>query len=411
MPHRSARAQKPKKSPTRLHIERGAKLYSFALRGWFLGGVLGLFLFLFGWAAIATTYILMRDDVLVGLFNRYIDMQFAYEDRLSSMRMRVDQLAGRQLIDQEAFEAKLADVMSRQSKLETRHASVAALVAEVQGKKRTAQDVSDITGSLNPSRMRDHTLGRLIDGVTDSVARLENTQEEALDSLEKVARRDTDRVRRALSELGLNAHSILSSSTGKNDARGGPFVPLVPEPAPHTLLRGHASLHSDDATPDAFEVRMQQTRASLDEARQARRVMHRVPLRRPMSNTEITSTFGSRLDPFLGTWAMHAGIDFRGETGTPVYATARGRVAEAGWSGGYGQMVEIDHGHGMSTRFGHLSAILVAPGQSVEPGQMIGRVGSTGRSTGPHLHYETRIDDGAVDPIRFLRAGERLAVY
>ena len=104
---------------------------------------------------------------------------------------------------------------------------------------------------------------------------------------------------------------------------------------------------------------------------------------------------------------MHTGIDFRGETGDPIYATAAGTVSAAGWSGGYGRMVEVDHGNGFATRYGHLSQITVTVGDRIRVGQEVGRMGSTGRSTGPHLHYETRIDGEAVDPQKFLDAGAR----
>ena len=107
--------------------------------------------------------------------------------------------------------------------------------------------------------------------------------------------------------------------------------------------------------------------------------------------------------------ALHAGLDLREETGAPVRATAGGKVVSAGWSGGYGNMVEIEHGNDMSTRYGHLSSISVSEGQSIAPGAILGRVGSTGRSTGPHLHYEVRVDGEAVDPVRFLRASDRAA--
>jgi murein DD-endopeptidase MepM/ murein hydrolase activator NlpD len=116
-----------------------------------------------------------------------------------------------------------------------------------------------------------------------------------------------------------------------------------------------------------------------------------------------------RTDPFLGSPAMHTGLDLHGETGNPVRATADGTVVAAGWSGGYGRVVDIDHHNGLLTRYGHLSAIDVRVGQSVKSGQIVGKVGSTGRSTGPHLHYETRLKGEAVDPQRFLRAGEKLA--
>jgi murein DD-endopeptidase MepM/ murein hydrolase activator NlpD len=128
-----------------------------------------------------------------------------------------------------------------------------------------------------------------------------------------------------------------------------------------------------------------------------------------LGEIELSSGFGVRTDPFLGRPAMHTGLDFRASTGDPVRATANGRVVSAGWAGGYGRMVEIDHGNGLSTRYGHMSRINVKVGQQIHIGQIVGEVGSTGRSTGPHLHYETRIDGEAVDPQRFLRAGARYA--
>ena len=116
-----------------------------------------------------------------------------------------------------------------------------------------------------------------------------------------------------------------------------------------------------------------------------------------------------RIDPFLSRPAMHTGLDFRGETGDPVHVTADGTVTSAGWSGGYGKMVEVDHGNGFATRYGHMSEIDVKVGQQVKHRPDPRQVGTTGRSTGPHLHYETRIDGEAVDPQKFLRAGSKLA--
>jgi murein DD-endopeptidase MepM/ murein hydrolase activator NlpD len=122
----------------------------------------------------------------------------------------------------------------------------------------------------------------------------------------------------------------------------------------------------------------------------------------------MSSAFGVRMDPFLHRPAMHTGLDMRGDVGDAVHVTAAGRVTIAGREGGYGNMIEVNHGNGFATRYGHLSEIDVKVGQTVHIGQVIGKVGSTGRSTGPHLHYETRIDGEAVDPQKFLRAGVRL---
>ncbi len=130
-----------------------------------------------------------------------------------------------------------------------------------------------------------------------------------------------------------------------------------------------------------------------------------VPSDKPVRNAAFTSSYGVRSDPFQGRAAMHAGIDLAGPIGTPIYATADGLVSDAAWnSGGYGNLVKMDHGRGIETRYGHLSAILVRPGQRVKRGDMIGRMGSTGRSTGSHLHYEVRIDGRAVNPIPFMKS-------
>jgi len=119
----------------------------------------------------------------------------------------------------------------------------------------------------------------------------------------------------------------------------------------------------------------------------------------------FTSGFGVRADPFHRGAAMHPGIDLAGAYGTPIYATADGTVLRAGWNnGGYGNMVELDHGRGIVTRYGHMSAVLVHDGDHVTRGQEIGRMGSTGRSTGNHLHYEVRIDGRPVNPIPFMKS-------
>ena len=130
-----------------------------------------------------------------------------------------------------------------------------------------------------------------------------------------------------------------------------------------------------------------------------------VPADKPVKTAAFTSGYGVRSDPFKGGAAMHAGIDLSGPVGTPIYATADGVISTAGWnSGGYGNLVKVDHGRGIETRYGHLSSMTVTPGQRVVRGQLIGRMGSTGRSTGSHLHYEVRIDGRAVNPVPFMKS-------
>jgi murein DD-endopeptidase MepM/ murein hydrolase activator NlpD len=134
-----------------------------------------------------------------------------------------------------------------------------------------------------------------------------------------------------------------------------------------------------------------------------------VPADKPVKTASFTSGYGVRSDPFRGASAMHAGIDLAGPNGTLIYATADGVITEAAWNnGGYGNLIKINHGRGIETRYAHLSVIGVRPGQQVKRGQVIGRMGSTGRSTGSHLHYEVRIDGRAVNPVPFMKSTDYL---
>jgi murein DD-endopeptidase MepM/ murein hydrolase activator NlpD len=198
-------------------------------------------------------------------------------------------------------------------------------------------------------------------------------------------------MRGVFTDLGLDMAQLEAATP--RVGMGGPFVPV--------------KLASDAGPFERQLYRINITRAQVE---RLNRTLALVPYRKPVvGEVEFTSGFGVRSDPFLGRPAMHTGLDFRAATGDPVRATANGRVASSGWAGGYGRMVEIDHGNGLSTRYGHLSEIGVKVGDTIKIGQVIGAVGSTGRSTGPHLHYETRIDGEAVDPQKFLRAGVRLS--
>ncbi|MET0240509.1 MAG: M23 family metallopeptidase [Sphingobium sp.] len=127
-----------------------------------------------------------------------------------------------------------------------------------------------------------------------------------------------------------------------------------------------------------------------------------IPSRKPVEDIRLTSNFGVRDDPFNGRHRMHQGIDIPGAIGTPIYATADGVVSRAEWANGYGNLVEVNHGNGLQTRYGHMSKLIAQPNQRVVRGQLIGLMGSTGRSTGSHLHYEVRIAGAAVNPVPYL---------
>ncbi|MGP1282891.1 MAG: M23 family metallopeptidase [Parasphingopyxis sp.] len=149
--------------------------------------------------------------------------------------------------------------------------------------------------------------------------------------------------------------------------------------------------------------------ASWRQNERQRRGVMAIPSLRPVEGYRLTSSFGTRDDPFRRGRRMHNGLDMAGPIGTPIYATADGIVGRAQWLGGYGKYVEINHGGEIQTRYGHMSQILVEPGARVTRGQLIGRMGSTGRSTGSHLHYEVRIAGRPVNPMPFLTSGQYLA--
>ena len=190
---------------------------------------------------------------------------------------------------------------------------------------------------------------------------------------------------RMVRQLGINPSRFHRSMGGV----GGPFE----------------AADADNADPRFRELFMSWRR--LDQLQQA---VTAIPSAQPIhTNYNFTSGFGVRSDPFRGRAAMHGGIDLAGPMGTPVYATADGIVLRSEWNnGGYGNLVELDHGQGIQTRYGHLSRLIAQPGQRVHRGDLIGLMGSTGRSTGSHLHYEVRIDGRAVNPIPFLQSTDMI---
>jgi murein DD-endopeptidase MepM/ murein hydrolase activator NlpD len=201
------------------------------------------------------------------------------------------------------------------------------------------------------------------------------------------------RMRSVVGDLGLNLAQLEAATP--RAPMGGLFVPF--------------KLPAGAGPFERKLYRVDIARAQMD---RLKRTLEFVPYRKPViGQIAINSPFGVRIDPFNDRPAMHPGIDIHAQSGDPVLATADGKVVKAGWFGGYGRMVEINHGNGLSTRYGHLSKLNVKVGQSVRIGQVIGEVGSTGRSTGPHLHYETRIDGEAVNPEKFLRAGAPLTGF
>src|SRR4051812_3582597 len=389
--------------------------------------VVGTVVLLGLWSAATATYFAFRDDVLTRLIARQAEMQYAYEDRITELRAKVDRTTSRQLLDQEQFDQKLDQILKRQTALESRATALGSM-PDVTGSipRSTPQrgDASQTTqGTPKPSPISDTVIfvappdreARLesrapivprtqpnqfakVQGVDNVLVRLqssldkiESRQMAALSSVEDGMESRVRRMRGLFTDLGLDMAQLEAATP--RAGMGGPYVPV--------------KLPADAG---AFERQLYRINTTRVQVERLNRTLALVPYRKPVVGVvEFTSGFGVRSDPFLGRPAMHTGLDFRAATGDPVRATANGKVVSSGSAGGYGRMVEIDHGNGLSTRYGHLSEINVKVGDQIKIGQVIGEVGSTGRSTGPHLHYETRIDGEAVDPQKFLRAGVRLS--
>lgn len=387
--------------------------------------VVGTMVLLGLWSAATATYFAFRDDVLTRLIARQAEMQYAYEDRIAELRAKVDRTTSRQLLDQEQFDQKLDQIMKRQTALESRATALGAMPDVTGSIPRAAPrgDSSATQGTLKPSPISDTVtfvappdrearlesraptvaapptsqfaknqgFDNVLVRLTTALDQVERRQMAALGAVEESMDSRMRRMRGVVSDLGLNLASL--EAAVPRSAMGGPFVPV--------------KLTANAGPFEKQLHRINTTRAEMD---RLNRTLALVPYRKPViGEVEFTSGFGVRSDPFLGRPAMHTGLDFRAATGDPVRVTANGKVVSAGWSGGYGRMIEVDHGNGLSTRYGHLSEINVKVGEIVKIGQVVGLVGSTGRSTGPHLHYETRIEGEAVDPQKFLRAGVRLS--
>jgi hypothetical protein len=411
------------------------------------------FLILFGWSGATLWYFTSRHEVALRLLEKQAGLKRSYEERISAMRATLDEVAGQGQSARVDVEAQLKGLLARQASLEKR-ASLVQTIAERAGVEVISLAEPVATGStpsalgtgvtayapspapeqaepfqlrLRPVEPNPDLSSNQVHGVLEGLERAKRTLAELetrqLRSLESVMRKadvQATQLHAAIRTAGLNPGRL--NPTGPGGA-GGPLVAdtksqpairtaaLDPGPLTPTLPGG-----AGDPLPGAkgkeglFENLAVRAEASVLRLERLRRSVSGLPFAEPIhGGPDLSSGFGYRLDPFTRNPALHTGLDFRAEYGALVRATGSGRVITAEYSGAYGNMVEIEHSNGVTTRYGHLSTIGVLVGQPVAPGTILGRVGSTGRSTGPHLHYETRIDGEAVDPQRFLRAAAQMA--
>jgi murein DD-endopeptidase MepM/ murein hydrolase activator NlpD len=448
-------------------LARGENMRTFALRPSLVWCILSLGPILAAWSLGATLFIAFHDDMLGAIVAREADMQYSYEDRLAEAHAQLDRVTSRQLLDQNSFEGKVHELLSRQAQLEQRTSIVAsmagqaglagetyaslaertrlkqasvnpkapttALMAIGAGRPQAAATDSDL-GSVKafapidsnespppvqikprpleeprPERTSalpadDHSFADLSDAannpevaaptrlslISHSLDRMEKRQLVTLGQIGSAASETISRLNGVMADAGIAPDRLPAPQAA--GGVGGPFIPV-----------------KIDKDAPAFDKAVSSVERNLVIEDRLRRAIPFMPVRRPLTGeAEVSSPFGYRPDPFLGRPALHPGVDLVEPYGSTVKATGAGRVVHAGPMGGYGNMVEIDHGNGLATRYGHMSEVLVEEGQEVQAGATLGRLGSTGRSTGPHLHYEVRVDGEPVDPTRFLHAGGAL---
>ncbi|RWD94309.1 M23 family metallopeptidase [Mesorhizobium sp.] len=411
-----------RKEPHTVIIARGNEIRHFTIRPWlaaFIGSALAAIAIGY---LLATSYLVLRDDLIGATTARQARMQQAYEDRISALRAQVDRITSRQLLDQQLMETKVSELLARQTQLSQRHGRLGPILERAENEVGDVPAASDaptkpeaeITGSLSQApaysvaslsagdtrpfslwSTRSDPLDnetaadradKLFVSINASLKAIENQQLTRITTLADNAYKNADAISQALEAAGLPVDTELD----KNDV-GGPLVLL-------------------DSSM-IFDGKVKELDEALDALDQVKKEARKLPLTNPAPGRAVTSPFGVRTDPILGTAALHTGMDFRAPIGMPAKVTAAGVVTKAGWNGGYGRMVEVDHGNGFSTRYGHLSEIDVTVGQKLAAGDLIGKTGSSGRSTGPHLHYEVRHNGEAVDPLRFLAVGKKVAQY
>ncbi|WP_438956067.1 DUF5930 domain-containing protein [Cognatiyoonia sp.] len=381
------------------------------------------------WTIVATAILLM-DSIGAGNFRAQAQRdQLLYEQRLNALSEERDLRAGEALAAQQRFSTALDQISMMQTELlrtEERRRELGAALDTVQTTLRdTMQEreaaraelasIADATngqGSVaQTSEVTNDTLDLLATALADTAAERDQIASDAAFALDHAAELElelrlleekNDQIFRQLEEAmlvsveplekmfrnaGLNPDSLISSVRRGYSGTGGPLTPL--------------QFSTNGGEPDPDASRANRIIDRMDEINLYRIAAERAPFDIPVkANFRYTSGFGPR-------WGrMHSGTDFAGPVGTPIYSTADGVVTHAGWSSGYGRLIKIQHDFGIETRYAHLNAIRVSVGERVSRGERIGDMGNSGRSTGPHLHYEVRVGGNAVNPMIYIRAGQ-----
>jgi len=345
-----------------------------------------IFALLLSGNALQGTALLMAPDIarLLGGQNELVIT--AYEDRLAQMRVEIDRLHSRNYAQAGDINLQLQELSAQQETLLEQHQLVKALVtkADELGLASVSMPASAVLPELatrngNPD----------VAATSASVLQMMDETQEAMSGIASAATERTASIVGELSRLGIRVNLPDTELNGI----GGPLL---------------ASLDGAEQVSPILED-ANAVMSALMRFKAARDSLELAPVHMPIvGNFRQSSGYGNRKDPFTGGRAFHSGLDFAAPSGTAVLSAASGVVSFVGERSGYGKVVEVEHGNGLVTRYAHLSAYLSRKGQQVQIGTPIAKVGSTGRSTGPHLHFEVRRADEPLDPKSFLDTGKRL---
>lgn len=347
---------------------------------------------LFATNVVTLVAFLMAPDI-AGLMNGENNrVLVAYEDRLVQLRIEVDRLHSRQYAQAGDINLQLQELSQQQELLVEEHQYVRQLAEKASelGIDTAVVAARDPKAVSRPVAATGNAAADIA-AAGEAVRQMMDDSRLALSTLSSAAMASTDAILGELHAIGIAS----PLPDAEQSAMGGPYAP--PDDGPDAL-----SIVDDANAVVGALARFEAARGTLDVA----------PIHQPLDGSPRTSSgFGNRKDPFSRGKAFHSGVDFPAPSGTVVLSAGFGTVTFVGRKAGYGNVVEISHGSGLLTRYAHLSGFIAKQGQVVHTGTPIAKVGSTGRSTGPHLHFEVRRDDRAVDPAGFLAAGKRLARY
>ncbi|HUO99759.1 MAG TPA: peptidoglycan DD-metalloendopeptidase family protein [Rhizomicrobium sp.] len=428
----------------------------------------GLSLIFLGWVAFATVNVIFKDRIIAAKDHRSQQMQSAYENRIADLQLSYDEVNGALVSAEDKFKATADELTAKQNTIIAflnRKQQVDATLTR--GNSQTIGDAatpaagsvdaaapadaldapiapgsnmggsSDLTVSpqpvkpqpraakptraslldfggavsriagaffgrrqspdIDPETVARHPVLKQLAAQTERVRRLGLIETALMTRTQDQVEDGVQEIRAVLRHTGINPDQFEQRVAQAQGGVGGPDIPL-------------SSVHIEGISDTAFQNAYLKASAVLEQMTQLLQGMRHVPLVTPVSGPafEKTSGFGARIDPFTGRYSFHPGIDFAGPIGAIVRATAPGRVVWADVRGSYGKVVEINHGYGIHTRYAHLSSIIVQVGAVVGEGTPIGKLGSTGRSTGPHVHYEVWYDDVVRNPRNFIEAGRHV---